>query len=403
MNFLWNIFSQTAFIWVPIVLGIIFYRIWMNYKSSSYLLNKAKFVMLEISIPKDVHKSPEAMEMIIDVLHHLGGGAMSWHHRIWTGAVLLQSSLEIVSIEGSIYFFIRANTQIADLVKSTIYSQYPKAEVNEVDDYTKYVPNYNYHENTWDIYGVDFKLGSEDFLPIKTYVDYGLDKSVGSLEEEQKIDPLTPLLEYLGTLRSGEQMWLQIIVRADAFSDWRSRAKAFINDLMGSAKIAGDEPFQMVKLSHGEQEQIKAIERSLSKLAFETVIRGLYIAKKENFNKTSVGFFKNPIFKPFNSMYLNSIRKNSDTTAVDWVWQDMTGERTPALKRRFFNNYINRASFYEKSPNIISSFWYDDIPKMILTSEELATLFHIPGRVSETTSVSRIESVKSEPPVNLPL
>ena len=40
---------------------------------------------------------------------------------------------------------------------------------------------------------------------------------------------------------------------------------------------------------------------------------------------------------------------------------------------------------------------------IILTSEELATLFHIPGRVSESTSVERIDATKAEPPTNLPM
>ena len=38
-----------------------------------------------------------------------------------------------------------------------------------------------------------------------------------------------------------------------------------------------------------------------------------------------------------------------------------------------------------------------------MTSEELATLFHIPGRVSTTTSLERIDAKKAEPPQNLPI
>jgi hypothetical protein len=410
MDFVWNLLAQSAFVWAPLVIGYIFYRSYMTYQTQRYVNNDMKHTMLEINIPKDVHKSPEAMEFIIDVLHHTGGGGMSPYHRLWLGAQLHTASLEIISVEGSVYFFMRVSKQIADLVKSTIYSQYPNAEVNEVDDYTKYVPNYNNHQDSWDVFGVDYKLASDSFLPIKTYVDYGLDKAVGSLEEEQKIDPLTPLLEYFGTIRAGEQLWLQIIVRADPFSDWRDRAQKWVIDKMGRAQVvADDEPFQTVKLSHGEQEQIKATERSLSKLAFETVIRGIYIAKKDRFRKIPVGFFKNPIFKPFSSQYLNSIRKNSDTTAVDWVWQDMTGKKTPRLKREFFNAYVARAAFYDQQfyfskPHTFFNMLFP--PKsnpMILTSEELATLFHIPGRVSQSTSVERIDATKAEPPTNLPM
>ena len=399
-----NFIGDTALLWIPIILGIIFWYTFRAYQRQIFVNEKIQYVLLEINIPKDVFKSPQAMELVIDVLSHLGGGAMAWQDRFWFGAVLMPSSLEIISIEGSIYFFIRANHQIADLVKSTIYSQYPNAEVNEVDDYTRYVPDYNVHQDSWDLYGVDFKLAQDDFLPIKTYVDYGLDKAVGTLDEEQKIDPITPLLEYLGTLRSGEQIWIQFIVRSDQFSDWRKRGKAKIEDIMGRGReILDDEPFQSVKITHGEQEQIKAIEKGLSKHAFETVIRAVYIAKKENFSKVPIGFFKNPVFKPFNSLYLNSIFRNLDTTTVDWIWQDITGLRTPALKRRFFNDYVNRAAFYEPFWKYLNFLWYKRNPPMIFTSEELATLFHIPGRVSETSNLERIDAKKSEAPTNLPI
>lgn len=394
----------TWFIWIPAVLGSFAWKKYMEYKQADFIFNKFKYVNLEINIPRDVHKSPQAIELVIDILNHMGGGAMAWQNRVWDGSVLFPSSLEIISVEGSIYFIIRAHIQVADAVKSALYSQYPNAEIHEVDDYTKYVPDFTKNEDTWDLYGADFKLANEDFIPIKTYVDYGLDKAVGSLEEEQKIDPITPLLEYLGTLRKGEQIWMQYIVRSDVSSDWRKRAVAYIHDLMGrNPAIIDDQPFQTVKLTYGEQEQIKAIERSLGKYAFETVIRAVYLAPKEHFNNSRVGFFKNPVFKAFNSMYLNDIRRNTDTTAVDWVWQDITGLRTPALKRAFFKDYVNRNCFYGNDIEDLNYFWKSKVSNPILTSEELATLFHIPGRVSETSKLERIDAVKAEAPQNLPI
>ena len=231
---------NTWFIWLPAILGFFFMWTYRVFKLNQFVYKKMSpksYKMLEINIPRDVHKSPLAMELVIDVLWHLGGGAMGWKDRLWYGAVLFPGSLEIISVEGSIYFFIRAHVQVADLVKSTIYSQYPQAEVNEVDDYTKYVPDFVQHENAWDLYGVNFALAKETFLPIKTYIDYGLDKAIGSLEEEQKIDPITPMLEYLGTLGKGEQIWIQFIVRADIFSSWRKNATEFIKEMDDSANF----------------------------------------------------------------------------------------------------------------------------------------------------------------------
>ncbi len=402
LSTIFSFILKSAFVWLPIILGIIAWKIYLSYKQKSFL-NNIKYTMLEISIPREVHKSPLAMEMIIDVLHFLGGGAMGPYDRIWNGAVLYPSSLELVSIEGNIYFFIRCSDKLASTIKTSLYSQFPQAEINEVDDYTRYIPDYNYHSDSWTLYGADFKLAKEDFLPIKTYVDYELDKNVGSLDEEQKIDPLTPLLEFLGTIRTGEQIWIQYIIRADTFSTWRADARKYVTELMGRGKpVVDDEPFTTVKLTYAEQEQVKAIERGLSKTAFECKIRTLYLARKENENKGVKGFFKGHIYKPFNSQYLNGIRKNEDTT-YDWIWEDLTGLRYTTLQKRFFNDYVERAGFYDGFWKYANFLWYKKNPAMILTSEELATLFHIPGRVSETTAVERIEATKSEPPTNLPM
>jgi len=408
MNVVLQFLTNTAFIWLSILLFFLFRAVYLEYKEQTYKLNKLGFsdyVMLEINIPKEVFKSPQAMEFVIDVLHHLGGGGMSWKHRYWLGSILYPSSLEIVSIEGSIYFFIRTHNKLSQLVKTTIYSQFPQAEVNEVDDYTRHVPDYTKNQEHWSLYGADFKLLSDDFLPIKTYVDYGLDQQIGKMEEFQKIDPLTPMIEFLSTLGPGEQIWLQYIIRGDAKSDWRKRAEEFIKEKMSSAKsIDEEESIPMVRLSPGEQDQIKAVQRSLSKHAFESQIRGIYIAKKENENPGIVGYFKNPIFKPFSSLFLNGIKKNTDT-GFDWVWEDFSGKKDLKNKRGFFKDYVTREAFYEHNDFfdlLIKPFKTSKAP-MIFTSEELATLFHFPGTVSETPSLKRIDSIKSQPPTDLPI
>lgn len=358
--------------------------------------------MLEINVPKEIYKPPQAMEIIIDVLHHLGGGAMDWKQKYWFGAILWPSSLEIVSIEGSIYFFIRVPSKLVSLVKSTIYSQYPQAEVSEVDDYTRHVPNYTKNEDKWELYAADFKLADKDFLPIKTYQDYELDKNVGSLEENQKIDPLTPMIEFLSTLGSGEQIWIQYVIRGDAFSSWRKDAEAYVEEKMQGARSVEDETSPMVRLSPGEQERIKAVQKSLSKHAFETFIRAIYIAQKDKENPGVKGYFKGPIYKPFASLFHNSIRKNDDT-GFDWVWEDLSGKRDPAKKRRFYRDYVNREGFYRPIWRRLNFLWYGGDSPAIFTSEELATLFHLPGSVSETRSFERIDATKSQAPQDLPI
>ncbi len=392
-------------LWLPFLLGKFFFRIWNRYKEESFVFEKMgpeNYVMLELQLPRNIFRSPRGMEFIIDILWDISGGAMGWQQRLLYGAVLKTNSLEIVSIEGSVYFFLRVQKSLAHLVKNTLYSQYPNVEINEVDDYTRYVPDLTKHLDTWNLFGMDYKLTSDDFVPIRTYIDYGLDK-VGTVEEEEKIDPIIPLLELFGSIGKGEQIWLQIIVRADVFSDWRKRAKAYIDQLIGKTGSDDDSSLQISKLSPGEREKIKAIERSLSKYGFEAVLRSLYLAPKDYFKGESIGILAHS-FKPFNSQYHNSIIPRA-TTAVAWKYQDLTGRKKDLLREVFFRDYVNRESFYEDP---IKS--YHPLLKnlrnrssVIFTTEELATLFHLPGRATTTSGIKRIDSLKAEPPHNLPL
>jgi hypothetical protein len=392
MMFLLN----TAFLWFPIILGTVFWHFWMGWRQALYQ-KKQQWTLLEISIPKDVFKSPEAMEMIFNTLNDGSGVGTAWKKYV-NGAIPNTFSLEIVSIEGSIYFFIRTQTKFKELIKNQIYSQYPRAEVNEVDDYTRYIGDYTQRQDAWSLFGVEFDLTAHDAYPIKTYVDYGLDKAVGSLDEEQKIDPITPTLEYLGSLRKDEQVWLQMIVRSDKWSPWRKEAMMEINRIMGRDKLADpNNPVSTLRLTHGEQEAMKAIDRSLQKYAFEVGFRGIYITRPNAFRPANIAGLIGSV-RQYGSANLNSFRPGL-TTDFAYLYQDFSGKRLKSLKNKFFNNYFNRAFFHgaeldrgEKSKK-----------PFILTAEELATMFRFPGRVSETANLERIEATKAEPPTNLPI
>lgn len=420
MDTLISFFIQTSFLWLPVLLGVVFWHFWVEWRHDMYRSTQ-KWTLLEISIPKDVFKSPEAMEVVLNTLNEGSGMSTLWKKYV-SGNVPHEFSLELVSIEGTIYFFIRTQEKFKDLIKNQVYSQYPQAEIHEVDDYTRYVGDYTRKQDTWDMFGVEFALINKDAFPIKTYVDYGLDRAVGTLEEWQKIDPLTPVLEFLGSLKQNEQIWIQMVIRMDKWSDWRKDAMEQINKIMGrktkgkmpgtykavseeiaffaSGKNSEDKPkeeMSVLKLTHGEQEQIKAIERSLQKHAFEVGFRAMYLARKDTFRPSNIAGLIGSV-RQYNSPYLNGFKPGL-TTDYDYKYQDITGLRLPKLKRKFFDNYITRSFFYGAALDS------GEKPKkpFVLTTEELATMFRFPGRVSETSSLERIEATKSQAPSNLPI
>jgi hypothetical protein len=69
--------------------------------------------------------------------------------------------------------------------------------------------------------------------------------------------------------------------------------------------------------------------------------------------------------------------------------------------RIFFHPPLQYAIDY---PAVFSMFFPSNKPKLfVLSTEELATIFHFPGMVSEAPSFKRVESKIAKPPSNLPI
>jgi hypothetical protein len=198
-------------VWAPFLFAYAGWTGWMRYRRALFL-SKQEPTLLEIRVPKEVSKSPAAMEVVLGVLWNPGGEG-NVLEKYWDGGVRPWFSLELVSLEGQVKFFIWTWKKNMEGIATSIYAQYPNTEVIEVPDYTLAIlhdPAQN------DLYAAEFALTKPDPYPIKTYIDYGLDTDP---KEEYKIDPLATVLEYLGSLGSGEQAWIQILVRAHKKED----------------------------------------------------------------------------------------------------------------------------------------------------------------------------------------
>ena len=244
-----------------------------------------------------------------------------------------------------------------------------------------------------------------DAYPIKTYVDYGLDKT--SVEEEEKVDPMSAVLEYLSSIGKGEQIWIQIIMRAHTEEkpipdlifgkkDWKTSASKEIDKIMKRDKKPKKDEKETINfgeflLTKGERAKVEAMERNLGKLPFDCGIRGMYIANNENFDAISIpGLIGS--FRQYSSNDLNEI-KFYDWTDFDYPWQDFRNMRKDYMKRRIIAAYKARSFFYEPYKR----------KHFVLSSEELATIFHLPGKAVETSSLNRVVSRKAEAPANLPI
>ncbi|MFA5838381.1 MAG: hypothetical protein WC849_00340 [Candidatus Paceibacterota bacterium] len=388
-----NILIVTSPLWGLFFLIKIFYTLWLTYVRTMFL-SQQEYRLLEIELPKEQYKSPLAMELVLNTLNQTGGDG-NLIDKYLKGKVRPWFSLELVSIEGNVHFFIWSRKNFIDLIESQIYSQYPSSRIVEVEDYTNFL---RYSKHTFSLWGCEFKLTKADPYPIKTYVDYGLDKDP---KEEQKIDPITPTIEFLGSIGPKEYIWIQILIRANKKeknkkgawfkkTDWREEGEELINKLMkrDTEKISEEH----ANLNKEEQDIISAIQHGLSKPGFDCGIRGIYLAESDKFRSINITGLTGT-FKQYGSASLNGFAPTGGLTIFDYPWQDFRQIRQNKVRRELFDAYKRRSYFH--SPYKKEAF--------VLSSEELATIFHFPGSVVQTPTFKRIESNRAEPPSNLPV
>lgn len=393
-------------------MAIIFFKIWQHYIRTDYI-SKQEFILLEIKISKDITKTPLAMEVFLTSIWQSGG--VTYTDTYWIGKTRPWFSLELVSIGGQVRFFIWAQKKFRGLIETQIYAQYPTVEIYEAEDYTKEV---HYDPSKLTLWGTYFDLGEKDVYPIKTYIDYGLDKT--GEDEEFKVDPFTAMAEFLGSLKTGEQVWIQILIqvhkkeglregRLFKEENWKGEALEEIKMIREQAtvKVEGSDYPGFPNPTKGEVEKISAIERSLSKHPFDTMIRAFYIAKNESFDAANIPALIGSL-KQYNSLSLNKFglgwyTDHSDI-AKDWInifsWVPGVTKKMAKLRTKYEKHMLEA---YKMRSFFRPPYEHYHAHPFILTTEELATIYHFPGQVVTTPTLTRIEAKKGKPPSNLPI
>ncbi len=392
-----------SYVFVPAILVYVAWETWVFYVRALFFA-KTTHVLLEIKLPREILKSPKAMEFCINSMYQTSG-EKNWFEKYWEGKVRAHTSLEIVSLGGSIHFFIWTRKALKNVVEANLYSQYPGIEIYEVPDYT--LP-YTYDPEVYSMYTSEFKLDKDDHFPIKTYIDYGMDKDP---EEEYKIDPITPLIEFMGSIPTDSQIWIQIVIKAHKAEDWDAASGKMVDAkwlkatekeieaIIAKSKGEKDKEGKIIpgtvrQLTDIEKETINALGRSITKKAFDTGMRAIYFAPKESYSPTNIGGIVGGITH-FNS-HLNMF-KPTNGIEDKWkylIWKDRSEKKKDGEKQDLLDAYKRRAYFYRP---------YKRQDIMVLNSEELATVYHFPGSVSATPTFSRIESKKSQAPTNIPV
>lgn len=426
LNISWEVIRN----WWWAVLPLILYRpcafFWLYWRRERWTFAQ-KFILLEIKMPKEILKPLRAMEQVFSSFWgNIYDPPDLWE--TWVeGKMLLPLSFEIVSLGGEPHFFIRTHDSRRNSIEASIYSQYPDAEISVRDDYVKYVPQDVPNKN-WDIWGSDYELTKPDVYPIKTYSKF-FEERPEIAKEEKRIDPVSTLLEGAGTLKPGEQLWIQIVTtpvissKKELGGDFVARGREIADKLakrpekkqksileeaveeVATGKPAGVEEKSKeleliyppeLRLTPGEKEIVAGVEDKIAKRCFFSYFRFIYLAKRDVYfggaKAVPFGFFSQ-----FSTENLNAPKPSGKTiTKIHRypILDLIRPRRIFVRKRRLFLRYFKR----------LSPLFPKEGGTFILNTEELATMFHFPGRaVAPAPFVPRVEAKKGEAPPGLPM
>ncbi len=388
-------------LWIPFLLFFLLYNKWVEYVQLKWNVKNDRRT-LRIKLPQEVFKSPEAMEAVFSGLYS-GGAGENLMEVYLDGLHPYTLSFEIISRGGEVRFYINVpGEKIKNTVEALLYAQYPGIEVVEEDhDYASEVP---WDPKRFAVLPFHIAKKENEIFPIKTYIDFGMDKLP---KEEEKNEPLAPLIAQLSRVRPNHQVWIQILIKGrgkrgimtgqlHSQDTWHKAIDAKISELLlrDKQKQGAPESELQPRLSKGEQDLIAAMERNAGKFAFEVAIRMMTVAPANDFTTELI----TPLlraFAQFEILKRNGLgvkwRANYDYNFIaDW-----SGKKRTKLKKLELLDYKLRHYHTRDHPKHRDHM-------SIMSTEELATIFHIPGTSVSSPSLPRILSARKDAPSNLP-
>ena len=320
------------------ILGYGFFLWWKHRHREEESL---KYVLLQVALPSNNEIKIDAAEQMFASLYSIKKGG-------WLKFLRPQPHLvfEIVAKHEDIRFYVSVSRKLKDMVEKQIHGAYPDAEIVEV-------PEYNIFSEQGRVAFAELQFREAAFRPIKVYKDL-------------PTDPLSSITTALAKMGSEEGAVIQFLI-SPASNKWRSAGRSFIASTKKKESDPEKAEFRV------EPKNLEAIENKCSKPGFEVTLRMVVSSPSLEQAKTHLANIKTALSQ-FNSD-LNGFKGKK-------IW----------FKQGFMLDFI-----YRYQP--IFRFFTN---KIILNSEELATVFHFPNKQVETPHIHWLYSKRAPAPVEIP-
>lgn len=308
-------------------------------------------VLLQVSLPRDNEIKIDAAEQLFASLASLRKSKrLDYFHS------QPHISFEIVGMPGDIRFYVNVPAKLRDFVEKQINGAYPDAEIVQVNDPSAkqkeeavLAGEYNIFSENGKVAFASLSLKQDDFKPIKVFKDLA-------------VDSMASITSVLAKMAEGEGAALQILIQP-ANPKWKETGKAYL------AKTKKTEANPETAKYSADAKELEAIENKLSKPGFNTIVRIVVSSSSKEAAEAHLGNIINA-FSQYTG--LNMFRKNKH-------W----------FKGLFVTDFIYRYFPMRGQTSV-------------LTSDELATVFHFPNKSVLTPGIHWVNSKRAPAPANIP-
>lgn len=302
----------------------------------------------------------------------------SFWHRFISGRPRAVVEISNITDQREIAFYIAVPKSKGEEAKKKIQGTYPKAEVEKQDD------DYNIFPKQGKEAGVYMKLEQQNFFPLKTY-------------KQLKVDPLSQVTNALSKLGQAEGAAVQIVFRPVSKA-FEARIKEIIS------RMKKGESFSKARKETGV---VSAILKELTFVFSPTKSR----VKKEKeiekeplaVDKDTIEALKSKIAKTNFEVNVRLLASAESVSRAESILSQLTGafgqfsssknSFTPvSVKGRALEDLISAFSFRR----------FNAHQKIILNTEELASLCHLSLERLKTPGIKGLKTRRVAPPSELP-
>ncbi len=370
----------TISVFAAVILVIAVFVLFGALRGKGALTHALGMSLFLITVPRGSTSSPQAQEQqksdkeLIAIMEQLYASLGNLHASGWNkfvrGEPYAALEMAVHHVGEEIHFYIAVPRAYEQAFEKQAYGLFPKAQIQRSRDYNIFNPS-------GAVAGTYLKLTNDPVLPFRTYA---------RLES----DPLGGIVTALSKLeREGEGAAIQLLIRPSHRDDVRSLSQKVAREMQtgqefskalslarkgGSKPPAKDETnlTQPRTATAFEEEIIKSLQSKASRPLFDANVRILISAADD--------------------VRVQQLLADVSNAFTQFAAPDLNSFAPVKLSGRALDQLVFNYSFRI----------FDTSQTVLLSSEELASIYHLPLPTTQAPRIKYLKTQVAEPPANLP-